>query len=391
MSVEEFVENYYVERQNTHSLKWDLLEERFGNADLLPLWVADMDFKVSPAITEALVERVQHGVYGYTFAGPSYYEAVGQWMSQNFNFPVDREWVRFSGGVVQAIYHLINAYTEKDDAVIIQTPVYYPFANAVRDTGRKLVSVDLVNNNGYFTIDYDAFEQAIVDNDVKLYIHCSPHNPVGRVWTEDEAVRLLDICQKHGVQVISDEIHQDFVYGNNVQIPSAVLNNGAYRSSVVTVSSASKTFNIAGLTHCNIIITDDALRQQYDAYAQTIVQTEANVMGLFATEAAYTGGHPWLDGLKEVVYHNYELVVDAFKALPDVVVSPLEGTYLVFIDLNKELDASDIKAFIQDKCGLAVDYGEWFGDNYTGFIRLNLATKPELVETALARIVENLG
>lgn len=391
MTIEEFVSNFYVERQNTRSLKWDLLEERFGNADLLPLWVADMDFKVSPAITQSLAERVQHGVYGYSFADSDYYATLNQWLSQHFNFEIESDWVRFSTGVVQAIYHLIYAYTEDSDAVIIQTPVYYPFANAVRDTGRQLVSVDLKNDDGYFTIDYDRFEEAIIQNQVKLYLHCSPHNPVGRVWAEEESIRLFEICQKHDVLVISDEIHQDFTY-DSVHIPSAILENGKYRDAIITVNSASKTFNIAGLTHCHLIISDETLRQQYDEYAQTIVQTELNVMGLLATEAAYQAGQPWLDGLKELILHNYQELVAAFRqGAPDVVVSPLEGTYLVFLDLRKVLDPADVKSFIQDRCGLAVDYGEWFGDNYTGFIRLNLATKPDIVKQAVDSIIANLG
>lgn len=390
MEVEEFVDKYYVERRHTHSLKWDLLEERFGDADLLPLWVADMDFKVSQAITKALKDRVLHGVYGYTFAGESYFAALNKWMEENFNFPIKKEWVRFSSGVVQAIYHLLYAYTEKDDAVIIQTPVYYPFTNAVNDTGRKLVTVDLLNNNGYFSIDFERFEQAIVENSVKMYIHCSPHNPVGRVWSEEELTQLFDICQKHGVLILSDEIHQDFTY-DSIHYPSAIVNEEAYRAQLITVNSASKSFNIAGLTHCNIIITDETLRDKYDAFAKTMMQSEPNLMGMIATEAAYVDGADWMKALKNVIQYNYDIVVSYFKEhAPEIVVSPLEGTYLAFVDLRPVVDKADIIEFIQEKCGIAVDYGEWFGEGYEGFIRLNLATKPENIEYAVTQIVENL-
>lgn len=390
MTIEEFVNEYYIDRRDTQSLKWDLLQERFGQADLLPLWVADMDFKVSPAITKALADRVQHAVYGYSYADSTYYQALTQWLSQHYHFDIEKDWVRFSTGVVQAIYHLIHAYTEKNDAVIIQTPVYYPFANAVRDSGRQLVNVDLRNDNGYFTIDYDRFEEAIVQHQVKLYLHCSPHNPVGRVWTEEESVRLLEICRKHKVLVISDEIHQDFTYGQQ-HIPTAILKDGKYKDQTITLNSASKSFNIAGLTHCHIIISEPSLRQQYDAFAKTIIQTEVNLMGMLATEAAFQAGQAWLDGVKEVIYHNYQALLAAFQErAPEVIVSPLEGSYLVFIDLRPVLEPSEVKSFIQGRCGLAVDYGEWFGENYVGFLRLNLATKPDLIQQAVNKIIDNL-
>ncbi|XJS10733.1 MalY/PatB family protein [Aerococcaceae bacterium WGS1372] len=390
MTVEEFVSNYYVERKHTRSLKWDLLQERFGDPDLLPLWVADMDFKVSPAISQELAERVEHGVYGYSYADTAYYDILNQWLSRHFNFEIQADWVRFSTGVVQAIYYLIHAYTKKNDAVIIQTPVYYPFANAVRDSGRQLISVDLINHDGYFTMDYDHFEEAIIQHQVKLYLHCSPHNPVGRVWTEEESVGLFEICKKHDVLVISDEIHQDFTYDKQ-HIPSAVLNHGQYSDRIITLNSASKSFNLAGLTHCHIIISDPNLRKEYDHYAKTIVQTEINLMGLIATEAAFKNGQPWLDGLKEVILYNYQSVVESFeREVLEVIVSPLEGSYLVFIDLRKVLEPKNIESFIQDQCGIAVDYGEWFGENYKGFIRINLATKPENVKYALDNIIQNL-
>lgn len=390
MTIEEFVNEYYIDRRDTQSLKWDLLQERFGQADLLPLWVADMDFKVSPAITKALADRVQHAVYGYSYADSTYYQALTQWLSQHYHFDIEKDWVRFSTGVVQAIYHLIHAYTEKNDAVIIQTPVYYPFANAVRDSGRQLVNVDLRNDNGYFTIDFDRFEEAIIQHQVKMYLHCSPHNPVGRVWTEEESVRLLEICRKHKVLVISDEIHQDFTYGQQ-HIPTAILKDGKYKDQTITLNSASKSFNIAGLTHCHIIISEPSLRKQYDAFAKTIIQTEVNLMGMLATEAAFQAGQAWLDGVKKVIYHNYQALLAAFQErAPEVIVSPLEGSYLVFIDLRPLLEPSEVKSFIQGRCGLAVDYGEWFGENYVGFLRLNLATKPDLIQQAVNKIIDNL-
>ncbi|MGX7107237.1 MalY/PatB family protein [Hutsoniella sourekii] len=391
MTIQEFVDKYYVDRKGTRSLKWDLLEERFGDPDLLPLWVADMDFRVADSITQALNERVSHGVYGYTFPGDPYYQAYNQWMQDHFGLEVDPEWMRYAGGVVQAIYYYIHAFTEPDQAILIQTPVYYPFHNAVKDTGRQLVTVDLKNKGGEFTIDFQAFEQAIIDKQVRLYIHCSPHNPVGRVWTHEEQEQLFEICARHDVLIISDEIHQDFIF-HGEQVCAYQVAAGKYRDRILLVNSATKSFNLAGLTHCTLLIADAQLRQTYDDYARTIVQTEANIMGLVATQAAYEGGQEWLDAVKEVIYSNYQLLKRELAEADDrIIVSPLEGTYLSLVDLRQVVDPSDIQHFIQDQCGLAIDYGEWFGEGYQGFIRINLATKPEWIHQACQRLIQALS
>lgn len=389
MDKQTFLNQYAVDRRGTRSLKWDLLQERFGNPDLLPLWVGDMDFKVSDAITQSLQDRVAHGVYGYSFPGSTYYSTVSQWLSENFQFPIKEEWVRFSTGVVQALHHLIHAFTQEEDAVLILTPVYYPFHDAVNDTKRKLVTVDLKNQHGYFTIDFDAVEEAIKSNQVKLFIHCSPHNPAGRVWTVEEQERLLALCDQYDVLVISDEIHQDFIFGNTPHIPSANVKDKQYRHRVITTHAASKTFNLAALTHAHIIITDEELRAKFDRYANTTIKSELNIMGLLATEAAYSGGHEWLASVKEVIYDNYLFAREQLKErLPEIIVYPLEGTYLMLIDLNPILAGRNAKTFMQDECGLAIDYGEWFGEGYEGFIRINLATHPENVKNAIQAIVK---
>lgn len=388
MDKETFVERYYVERRNTQSVKWDQMDEMFHQQDLLPLWIADMDFKVSEAITEALAKRLEHGVFGYTYAPDSYYLAYQAWLKDHFNYEVAREWLRFTPGVVQALFNLLNCYTQKGDAVVILTPVYYPFADSVRNTGRRLVPVDLINQQGDFTIDFEQFETAVVASEAKVYIHCSPHNPVGRVWTKAEQAQLFEICAKHNVIIISDEIHQDFTFGEHQHIPAAKVAQGRYSDRIITANSASKSFNIAGLTHSTLIISDEALREQYDNYALSTIATEFNMMGMLATEAAFAGGHDWLTGLKYLILANYRTAEQRLnEALPEVNISPLEGTYLLFLDLNPILKGHDIVDFMQNRCGIAVDYGEWFGEGYQGYIRINLATKPELVEQAIETII----
>ncbi len=388
MTKEEFVKKYSTNRQGTDSLKWDALDVRFGDPDLISMWVADMEFRTCEGITDALVERCKHGIFGYSYVPDEYYKIVSDWMEKHHNWPIQKEWVRFSNGVVVSIYWIVNCFTKPGDACIILTPVYYPFHHAVKDNGRKLVTCDLINTNGYFTIDYDAFEKAIVDNGVKLFIQCSPHNPVSRVWTEEELDQVMAICKRHGVLVVSDEIHQDIVVSDKKQIPAAIVSGGRYTDNLVVVSAASKTFNLAGLLHSHIIIPDANIRKEYDAYAKTVNQIETNILGVAATKSGYESGEEWLKGMLEVVKENFAYLKEGLaKAAPKVVVTPLEATYLVFLDFRPYVKPGDIRDFIQNRCRLAVDYGEWFGTNFKGFVRLNMATDPQYVHAA----VENIG
>ncbi|WP_153732329.1 MalY/PatB family protein [Sporosarcina obsidiansis] len=391
MKKEEFLERYAIERRGTNSLKWDMLKERFGDADLLAAWVADMEFKVPDQVVEALKEKVEHGVFGYTYVPESYYEAFINWERERHGYEVKKEWMRFSTGVVTALYWFVNAFTKPEDAVIILSPVYYPFSNAVKDTGRKLVNSELVNTDGKYTIDFEDFEKQIVDNEVKLFIHCTPHNPVGRVWTAEEAEKLLSICDKHEVTIVSDEIHHDMTFDEHVHIPSAIVANGKFSERVVTVTAASKTFNLAGLLTSQIIIENETLRDQFDRFVKSVNQTEVNLLGMTASEAAFRHGADWLDGLRAVVKSNERYAVEQFaEHAPKLVVSPLEGTYLLWIDLRAYIKPEEVKAFVQDTCKLAIDYGEWFGEKSKGFIRLNLGTEPRHIKQAVDSIIEHL-
>ena len=388
MQKEKFLKEYLVERKGTYSLKWDALDKRFGNADLISMWVADMEIKAPKEVIEALKERCEHGVFGYSYVSDVYYNSVINWLKEKHNYEIKKEWLRFTNGVVTAIYCFVNIFTKVDDAVLILTPVYYPFHNAVKDNNRKLITCDLKNTDGYFTIDYDEVEKKIVENKVKLFIQCSPHNPAGRVWKEEELARILEICKKHNVLVISDEIHQDITMKGYKHIPSAIVANGKYADNLITVSAASKTFNLAGLIHSNIIISNAELRKKYDEEIKKINQTEINILGMLATQVAYEKGSEWLENVKEIIEDNFNyLKTELNKHIPEITITNLEGTYLVFLDLRKIIPIDKVKEFIQDKCNLAIDFGEWFGASFKGFIRINLATDPEIVKKAVENII----
>ena len=388
MQKEKFLKEYLVERKGTYSLKWDALDKRFGNADLISMWVADMEIKAPKEVIEALKERCEHGVFGYSYVSDEYYNSVINWLKEKHNYEIKKEWLRFTNGVVTAIYCFVNIFTKVDDAVLILTPVYYPFHNAVKDNNRKLITCDLKNTDGYFTIDYDEVEKKIVENNVKLFIQCSPHNPAGRVWKEEELAKILEICKKHNVLVISDEIHQDITMKGYKHIPSAIVANGKYADNLITVSAASKTFNLAGLIHSNIIISNDELRKKYDKEIKKINQTEINILGMLATQVAYEKGSEWLENVKEIIEDNFNyLKTELNKHIPEITITNLEGTYLVFLDLRKIIPIDKVKEFIQDKCNLAIDFGEWFGASFKGFIRINLATDPEIVKKAVESII----
>ena len=380
----------YTDRKHTNCEKWDGLIDIYGQDDLLAMWVADMDFQVPDCVISALQNYVSHGAFGYYRTPDSYYEAFINWEKYQHGFEVQKGWLRFSPGVVSAFYWIVQFMTNPGDAIIVTTPVYYPFMNSVKDNGRKLITSDLVNMDGTYMIDFADFEKKIIDNHVKLFILCSPHNPVGRVWTHEELKTLFDICRKHNVFVISDEIHHDLVYGENKHIPSLTV--GDYNDMMIMLTAPSKTFNLASCQNSIIVIPGEQIREKWDDFTGKLRVTEGNSFGYIAAEAAYTDGNAWYEKMKEIVYGNYTYVKETFATeLPQVIVSPLEGTYLAWIDMKHYLIPEEMAEFMQEKCGLAFDYGDWFGGkNFATFIRMNLATSRENVEMAVRRIVQTL-
>ncbi len=391
MNSKEFTEKYYVERKNTDCWKWDKLNEQFGKEDVLPMWVADADFRCAESILAAFQKVVDHGVFGYNFPPEGYYDNFIRWEKEEHGCDVKREWIRFTPGIVPGLYSCVGAFTEPGDAVLINTPVYYPFSDSIRDMKRKRVCSELQNKDGYYIVDFEDFEEKIVKENVKLYILCSPHNPCGRVWKEEELKKLLDICVRHQVVVVSDEIHQDLIFGDNRHIPALAVSEGKYKENIILMTAASKSFNVAGLQNSYMVIPSEEKRKKLDAYTVYPSMTEGNYFGYVASEAAYGAGKDWLDGFKAVISENYEyLKTTVERELPGAVVTPLEGTYLAWVDLRKCVKKEDVKDIVLNKAKVAVDFGEWFSDESLGFIRINLATRIENVEKGVGAIIREV-
>ena len=380
----------YVDRKNSNCNKWDGQTTMFGEEGLLAMWVADMDFQVPQCVKEALTKYVESGVYGYYKIPDAYYQAFINWEKEQHGYEVKKEWIRFSPGVVAGFHWLVQIFTKPKDAVLVNTPVYYPFFKAVKNNDRKLICSDLVNESGVYTVDFEDFEKKIVENSVKLFILCSPHNPVGRVWKKEELKKLFEICKKHQVLVVSDEIHQDLVYGENTHIPS--LSVGDYDHMMISLTAPSKTFNIAGAQNSIVVIPDEELRKKWDRYIEGNSLPSGNAFGYVATQAAYEGGAGWLEGVKKQIYENYKyLKTQLQEKLPEIIVTPLEGTYLCWVDLASYVAPEEMEEVIQKKCHLAVDYGHWFGgDKFGTCIRINLATSMDNVKIAVDALAENL-
>lgn len=382
-----------IDRTNTNSLKYDFAVERGKDIDVMPLWVADMDFATLPEITDALEERVQHGIFGYTYPKEEYQKTVINWMKTRHNYNIKPEWLVYTPGVVFAISMALRAVTKEGDAVLIQNPVYYPFANIVLENERKLINNSLVyevkDHRGIYTIDFENFEDLIIKNSVKAFILCSPHNPVGRVWTSEELTRIGEICLKHNVIIIADEIHEDFVFGDKKHIPIASISKEV-EDITITCTSPSKTFNLAGLQLSNISIANTKIRKLFKKEVGKTGFDEPNIFGLEACQAAYTHGVDWLEELKIYLLENIAFVRDFIDTkMPKVILSVPEGTYLVWLDFNAYgLELRDLEDRIQKKAKLWLDEGIIFGKEGLGFERINIAAPRKTVEEAMNRIYE---
>lgn len=380
----------YKDRLGTDCNKWDGCEEKFGDEHLLPLWVADMDFEAPSCVKQALKEYVDFGVFGYYQIPNRYYEAFINWEKTYHDYDVKKEWIRFAPGVVPAFNWLIHILTNERDGVLITPPVYYPFKDAVVNNNRTLVESPLMRLEDHYELDYEDFERKIKEQNVKLCIFCTPHNPVGRVWKKEEIVKVLDICKKYGVYVIADEIHQDIIMDGYQKVTAAATGN--YDEIMVTLTAATKTFNLAGCQNSIVVIPNESLRKRYDDYLTRLRITGGNAFGYIAVQSAYEGGRKWIDEVLNIIEENYHLMKSILEEkLPKVWIPKLEGTYLMWIDLGAYVSADEIESVIQKDCGLAVDYGSWFGgEAYGTFIRVNLATREENIRLAAEKIVEAL-
>lgn len=376
-----------IDRSNNYSSKWDELGKVFGRQDLLPMWVADMDFLSPPAVIDAIVERAKQGIYGYTSRPASYFESVAKWMKKRHNWETQTDWMLFSPGVVPALSFIVNAFTNPGDKVIVQPPVYYPFFRVIEDNGRRVVNNPLLFKDGRYTMDFEDLEKKVKDPLVKLLFLCSPHNPVGRVWSKEELEKLGRICIDNNVLIISDEIHQDILYPGIRHTPFASISE-EFALNSITCTSPSKTFNLAGLQTSTIIIPNKIYREVYRSFMERIHLLRNNVFGLVALEAAYTHGEEWLDQFLEYLEGNLRTLTEGMeKDIPQIKIIKPEGTYLAWMDCGDlSLDSKQLNDFMINKARLALDDGEWFGLGGKGFQRINLACPRVYINEALARL-----
>lgn len=373
-------------RYGTNCFKWDNLAKSFGEDAKYPLFVADMDFVSAPEILDALHERVDHGVFGYTFVGDGYLDAIVNWEKNRHGFNIEKDWILFSPGVVPGVFWIVQNFTKVEDNILIFKPVYNPFFNAIEKQGRHIVSSDLVaDENGHYTMDFADMEAKIVENNIHMTIFCSPHNPVGRAWTADELAKFIAICKKHDVLIVSDEIHQDIVFDGFKHLPTASV-AGDYQNNVFTITAATKTFNLAGLQNSILIISDQEKRDIIKTFQSDSLEiTGGNLFGYVAVEAAYTKGQAWLDEMLTYVKANYDFMVEFFaQKLPMLKTTPLEATYLAWVNF-KELGLSDdeLSEFLKHECHIAANMGNVYGENGEGFVRLNLGCPRYMLEHAL--------
>ena len=376
-----------VNRHGTSCLKYDFGMQRKGRTDLLPLWVADMDFKLPDEILADFHKRIDHGIFGYTDPDQEYYAALDGWFSRRHGYHIDPKTVTVGCGVVYGLATGVKAFTQPGDAILIQQPVYYPFREVIEDNGRKFINNQLIYKNGKYSIDFADFEEKIVANKVKVFILCNPHNPVGRVWSKEELEKMGDICLKHNVVIMDDEIHCDFVFPGH-KFTSFMTLDAKYQENLVLYNSPSKTFNVAGLQPANIIIKNEKLRTMYRKANAASGYSQGNIMGMIAVKSVYTKGAAWVDELVKYITGNMEYV-RAFvkKNLPKAYFVEPEGTYLIWIDFSGYgFTSTELEHVMVDEAKLWLDSGKVFGPATEQFERFNLACPRSTVEQAMKQL-----
>ncbi|MDR1529498.1 MAG: pyridoxal phosphate-dependent aminotransferase [Burkholderiales bacterium] len=376
-----------VSRKGTNSLKYDFFEKYGKPEDALPVWLADMDFRVPIEVTQKLIDIARHGIFGYTETKDDYFHDLLHWFSQRFDYAPEPEWLIKTPGVVFALAAAVRAYTETGDSVMIQQPVYPPFSSTVTDNRRNLVINPLVERNGFYHVDFDLFEKQLIEHKVKLFILCSPHNPVGRVWTKEELVTTSELCLKHRCLIVSDEIHCDFSYSGYTHRMLATLSPEIAERSIIC-TAPSKTFNLAGLQIANIFIQDAALRRKFTQAVRNTGYSQMNIMGLAACQYVYRYGHDWLNQLLAYLSDNLSFLRDFLKQrLPEIKLIEPQGTYLVWLDFRAfKMDDAQLNDWITHKAKLWLNKGTSFGCGGEGFQRINIACPRVILEKALTRL-----
>lgn len=382
-----------IDRRGHNSKKWDqeVLEDLFGQADALPLWVADMDFKAPDFILEAVRKVADHGIYGYVSCC-KHIDAFTEWLQKRYQWKVDPNWVVNTAGVVTAVAIAVQTFSQKGDKVLINRPVYYPFTDVILANDRQVVSSSLLlDEEGHYSLDWEDFEEKLEDPAVKIFILCSPHNPIGRIWTQEELTKMMELCLKYKVLVVSDEIHADLTMPGYHHVPSASI-SPTISENVITCMAASKTFNLAGMQVSQIVIPNPDHRH---AFIKTMEKSRLganNPFGVEAAASAYRQGDQWLEELIDYIWANYQYLKDRFEALDGVKVHDLQATFLAWLDFRGlGLDQATLNQLIFQQAKVALDAGDWFGPEGQGFMRLNLACPRSILAEACDRIENTLN
>ncbi|MEI6047541.1 MAG: PatB family C-S lyase [Bacteroidota bacterium] len=375
-----------VNREGTNCIKYDRREDTFGVKDIIPMWVADMDFNTPDFIVKSLQNRVNHEIYGYSSRPPEYFLSIIEWFKTRHNLPIEKEWISFSPGIVPALNICTLAFTQPGDSIIVQPPVYFPFFSAVESHGRKLIHNRLTESEGKWVMDYDSLI-ASIDEKTKMIIISNPHNPVGRAWTPEELNKLADICLKNNILIISDEIHCDLVLPGFRHIPFASLSE-KIAENTITCIAPSKTFNLAGLSTSSVIISNPVLRKSFSRIVENLHIGSGNIFGTIASVAAYSQGHQWLDALLDYIDHNIDFVEDyCRKMIPEIIPVQPEATYMIWLDCRKfGMTGKELQNFFVNKAGIGMNEGSTFGPGGEGFMRMNLATTHQTVIKAMEQI-----
>jgi len=375
-----------IDRTGTSCVKWDFAEKYFKEKDLLPMWVADMDFKTPDFIVEAVKKRAQHEIYGYTVKPESYFQSMIHWIKEKHKWTIEKDWIVFSPGIVPAVNLAVMAHTKPGDKIIVQPPVYFPFFSAVKDNGRQLIYNQLKLNNGRYNMDFEDLDNKI-DHRTKMIIISNPHNPGGSAWTKDELSKLGEICLKHKILIISDEIHSDLVIPPHKH---TVMANISKEIADITISmmAPSKTFNLAGMATSSVIISNPELRNDFQVMLDRVHVGMGNLFGMVASEAAYSHGKEWLGQMLDYVKGNLDYMESYIKEnIPQIKMMRPEATYLVWLDFSGlGLSDADLKAFVLQKAKLGLNDGPVFGPGGKGFQRMNIACPRAIVEEAMSRL-----
>ena len=380
----------YRDRCGTDCIKWDILKKKYKKDDMLGMWIADMDFCVPACVRQAVEEQAKQGVFGYYLPPDNWQQAYIDWHKKRYGWHVEAEWMRYAPNAVSALHFCICALTRPGDAIAAMTPMYPAILSAPVRTGRRAVTVELINEAGNYRIDFDALERCFAEEQVRLLIHCSPHNPVGRVWSEEEQLQLLKLCEKYDVFILSDEVHQDLCQPPHRHLPLGLYT--AYDHRVICITSTSKTFNLASCGCATMVIPNEENRKKVDGVTEMIAVTKGGSFDSIAARAAYAGGEEWVQEVVKQIGENSGYVVRTLgEKAPGVVISPLEGTYLMWLNFAGVIPVEEMQDFIVNECGLALNFGEEYGgEAYRSFVRMNVATRFENVQLAVERIVNAL-